>query len=208
MDESIAEAKRALRARMKGVLAAVPSDDAVVWSAAIVAVIEGSEAFARAGIVMIYSAMPGEVDLSALASRALVLGKAVCWPRVDWETGSMDAVAMDRADWADAGLGVVRRFGVVEPDGALAAVGMDELARDGLLLVPGLAFDAAGGRLGRGAGFYDRFLARWRSAGGAAGGGGKVFGVCFQCQIVPRVPMSAEDVPMQAIVSESGLMLL
>jgi 5-formyltetrahydrofolate cyclo-ligase len=207
MDEPTAQAKQTLRLNMKGTLAAVPSADAAAWSADIVAHIAASEAFARARLVMIYAAMPGEVDLAALASSALVLGKKVCWPRVDWDTGAMDAVAMERADWVRAGLGVVRRFGVIEPADELPAIDMPELARNALLLIPGLAFDRNGGRLGRGAGFYDRFLSRWHAARRETGGTGAVFGVCFACQIVPRVPMSREDVPIEAIVCESGLML-
>jgi 5-formyltetrahydrofolate cyclo-ligase len=65
------------------------------------------------------------------------------------------------------------------------------------VLVPGLGFDARGGRLGRGGGFYDRFLA---TPGLAA----RRIGVCFACQLVERVPLEAHDARMDAIVTEDG----
>jgi 5-formyltetrahydrofolate cyclo-ligase len=84
-----------------------------------------------------------------------------------------------------------------------------------LVLVPGLAFDPAGNRLGRGAGFYDRFLAELRRAEdaggeGASGGCGRavVCGVCFESQVVPAVPAESWDVPVKAIATEGRLIVL
>ena len=65
------------------------------------------------------------------------------------------------------------------------------------ILVPGLAFDAQGGRLGRGGGFYDRFLE-------VADATVRRIGVCFACQLVDRVPVEAHDVRLDAIVTEDG----
>jgi len=71
----------------------------------------------------------------------------------------------------------------------------------GLFLVPGVAFDAEGGRLGHGGGHYDRLLHRERSAGSAY----KV-GLAFDCQVVAAVPMESLDVRLDAVVTESGIM--
>lgn len=207
MDEAVADAKRSMRAAMKRSLAAVSARDAAAWSRAVVEAIWDAPAFAAAGVVMVYAALPGEVDLQALADRALLMGKIVCWPRVNWEQQTMDAVAMERADWASAGLGVMGRFGIVEPGPDGIVISQRTLAARGLVLVPGLAFDEQGGRLGRGAGLYDRFLAPWRSERDRAAGSGLVLGVCFDQQMVGRVPMSSEDVAMEGIVSQRGLML-
>lgn len=64
------------------------------------------------------------------------------------------------------------------------------------LLIPGLAFDRSGRRLGRGKGFYDRCLADWN---------GKKVGVCFELQWVPEVPHEAHDQNMDVIVTEAGV---
>ena len=64
-----------------------------------------------------------------------------------------------------------------------------------LALIPGVAFDLCGGRLGYGKGYYDRFLKRTRAFR---------IGVCFSSQIVESVPMEDHDIPMQGLVSEKG----
>lgn len=84
-------------------------------------------------------------------------------------------------------------FGVLEPpDGALevASGAID------LILVPGLAFDIRGGRLGRGKGFYDRFLAGVR---------GLKVGVCFADQVVESVPREPHDIAMDVLATPGGL---
>ena len=68
-----------------------------------------------------------------------------------------------------------------------------------LVLVPGLAFDRSGFRLGRGGGFYDRFLESFPSHP-------VLCGVCFSCQIVPNVPREAHDARVDWILSEDGLL--
>ncbi len=86
-------------------------------------------------------------------------------------------------------------FGVMEPrDSAIAADG----SPFDLILVPGMAFDRSGGRLGRGKGYYDRYL--------AAASGFKA-GVCFDDQVVGEIPREAHDVPMDALVTPSGIIL-
>lgn len=67
-----------------------------------------------------------------------------------------------------------------------------------LVLVPGLAFDALGGRIGSGKGFYDRFL-------GGAGAAAMRWGVCWRGQVEPgRLPQEAHDIRMQAVVTDGG----
>ena len=66
-----------------------------------------------------------------------------------------------------------------------------------LILVPGLAFDRFGGRLGSGKGFYDRFLASLYP---------RKWGVCFECQVVKEaLAQSSNDVRMDGLVTEKGL---
>ena len=74
-----------------------------------------------------------------------------------------------------------------------------------LVLLPGLAFDEEGGRLGRGAGFYDRLLASPAGSRPDAGPGPTLLGVCFAVQIVPCVPEESHDVRVHGCVSELGL---
>lgn len=81
-------------------------------------------------------------------------------------------------------------FGVSEPVGGTAATSPD------LVIVPGLAFDPTGARLGRGRGFYDRWL--------ETNSGARTLGVCFKCQIVEKIPAEAHDVRVDGILTEEG----
>ena len=81
-----------------------------------------------------------------------------------------------------------------EPVGATMAPSPD------LVLVPGLAFDTTGARLGRGKGFYDRWL--------AANPAVHSVGICFKCQILESLPFEAHDARVNAIVSEEGVLVL
>lgn len=84
------------------------------------------------------------------------------------------------------------RFGVLEPGPQALPAGCDF----DLILVPGMAFDRHGGRLGRGRGYYDRFLAR---------ASGIVAGVCFDDQLIGEAPMEPHDVRMGAILTPSEI---
>jgi 5-formyltetrahydrofolate cyclo-ligase len=122
-----------------------------------------------------------------LCDRAGRLGRRILWPRI--EAGGMVFAACSR--WEDL---VPGRYGVPAPP---AGCPPEPLATDVLLLVPGLAFDTEGRRLGRGGGYYDRALS---DAGGAM-----PVGVAFDCQIVERVPEDRHDRRVAALLTESGL---
>lgn len=67
-----------------------------------------------------------------------------------------------------------------------------------LLAIPGVAFDRAGGRVGHGGGYFDRFLPRLRDDACA-------LGLAFECQLFDRVPMKRHDTPIHGVVTERGV---
>ncbi|MDT8406996.1 MAG: 5-formyltetrahydrofolate cyclo-ligase [Methylococcales bacterium] len=91
-------------------------------------------------------------------------------------------------------------FGLLEPKAMLREMPTRCIAPKALdvVLVPGLAFDAHGGRLGYGAGYYDRLLARLRPEA-------VTIGLAFECQRVAQVPMAAHDVPLDCLVTEAAV---
>jgi 5-formyltetrahydrofolate cyclo-ligase len=89
-------------------------------------------------------------------------------------------------------------FGLLEPAHQLAASRLLIPAEAGLLLIPGVAFDRDGGRLGHGKGFYDRLLER-------AGPGPLRVALAFECQVVGQVPMTAGDERMDLVVTEEAV---
>ncbi len=141
--------------------------------------------------VLVYFALPFEVNIDSLIQNWLVNGVVVAAPRVDWSGATMTAARLTNLS---TGL-ISGRHGTREPSGAQL---VDPEQID-LAVIPGLAFDAEGGRLGRGGGFYDRFLAELRRVSDAS-----LVGVAFDEQIVPRIPMEEHDVPVQTVVTPSG----
>ncbi len=186
-DETITEAKRAMRARMRSLL--LDMDDASRHAASIRACdrLAGLEAFRTALVVMLYMPLETEVDLTSSALRCFQMGKTICVPRVDWERKDMVPVEVtsfdDRMDTDEHGVRAPRYGRPVSP-----------LLID-LVVVPGLAFDVAGHRLGRGGGYYDRFLSRMRPDATKVG-------LVFDEQIVDAVPTDPWDLTVDYVVTD------
>jgi 5-formyltetrahydrofolate cyclo-ligase len=140
--------------------------------------------------VALYAAMRGEVGTGLIRSRCLAAGVHLHYPRV-MEDGELSFFRHREGDGWVAG-----RFGIREPKGLPG----DESVRAGfdLVVVPGLAFDSRGRRLGQGYGCYDRFLA-------ALDGTAVTVGLAFSWQLVPEVPVDEWDVPVDAVVTEDGI---
>jgi 5-formyltetrahydrofolate cyclo-ligase len=88
---------------------------------------------------------------------------------------------------------VTGRFGTREPAGGEIVLP----AQADIVLVPGVAFNRLGARLGRGGGFYDRFLDGVKPPS-------KKIAICFSCQLVERVPVEPHDAAVDAVVTEDG----
>ena len=147
---------------------------------------------AQARVLMLYASMPGEVGTDAIAGEAARRGITLVYPRcLDDRRLSLHAVdSLDRL--------VPGRYGIREPDADACPV--REVRAIDAALIPGLAWDRAGNRLGRGAGYYDRLLAdpEWR---------GFRCGLFFGIQEFPTVPHDPWDATMQAIVTEAGIIV-
>jgi len=148
--------------------------------------------FALSSEIVAFSSLSDEMDSSPFHEVAILAGKRVLLPRMVGE--SLEFAVVRQADHLNVG-----RFGVREPDSSCPVQRVDARA---IVLVPGVAFDRAGGRLGRGAGYYDRALAEIREYAVNA----TFIGVGFSHQIVDRVPMMSHDVRMDAILSDENFL--
>jgi 5-formyltetrahydrofolate cyclo-ligase len=146
--------------------------------------------FQQAKTVMGYLAMSGEPQLDDLLVAAMAAGKTVCVPLM----GSMYGV-MESAEITDFNELVAGRLGVRMPDPSRAHI-LDPSLID-LVLTPGVAFDESGGRLGMGAGYYDRFFTRAPQALRA--------GITWSRQLVGEVPLAEHDILMQWVVTEDKI---
>ena len=151
-------------------------------------------AFRGARSVMAYASFGSEVDTTLLCETVLREGKVLLLPRVD---KARDAIRVyevrDLAGDLEA-----NRWGIREPRAEVcpevAAAELD------FVFVPGVAFDARGGRLGYGKAYYDRLLAASTQAGGSP----TLVAGAFAVQVVDEVPMEPHDVRIPLIVTEHG----
>lgn len=192
MDErELQEAKRTLRAEIKVKLAGVDAAWRTRCAAKLADLLTGWSGFIKSGILLSFFSLPGEIETMPIHLEALAGGKVLGLPRI-----SDKALVFHRV----TDLGAIRkrnRLGVREPDRALPII--EAGAGTGVLvLVPGLAFDSQGRRLGRGGGFYDRLLASLTSA--------LTVGMCYDFQLIERVPVGPADLPVEWVATDRHLL--
>lgn len=191
--------KQELRAAIKPALRLLNADVA----SSEVAANHAQEIVARAGAlvpdratVLLYAHAPqlGEPDLSKLAAALQARGCTLAALRVDWFTRTMTPVHI-RCWPADL---------VPDPESPGHTLRMPvpdapplPLAQIDIVFLPGVAFDRSGHRLGRGGGFYDRFLANLRAQRRDA----LIVGVCFASQLITAVPVEPHDQVMDVVVT-------
>ena len=129
-----------------------------------------------------------EPDLTTVMRYALQAGITLCLPRFE-QTGAYSIVTVRSLDFPAS------HWGIPEPS-ADAPAAPPELLAEALWLVPGVAFDPACRRLGRGKGVYDRLLAR---------GTGKTIGIFYELQRCDSLPHEPTDQPVGRVVTESGV---
>lgn len=152
-----------------------------------------------AASVALYVGVRDELPTDLLLREAWSCGREVWLPRVrPGERGRMDFVRCAGPEDLCPGA-----FGLQEPRPELPGTcAGDAHFRPGLILVPGVAFDRRGGRMGYGGGFYDRFLVAFPVGAGAAC---PALGFCFGFQIVEALPCAAWDRPVDGICTEGEL---
>ncbi|MCC7349380.1 MAG: 5-formyltetrahydrofolate cyclo-ligase [Phycisphaerales bacterium] len=182
--------KTIIRRQLREKLAAMPVDLRHRKSIAACDLIAASPEFHQAWVIMLFLSTSEEVDTAPLALRAWQAGKTVVVPKVSWDQRRILPVEINSLQ---TGL-TVSGSGVREP---LAGKPVPLEFID-LVIVPGLGFTEKGHRIGRGMGFYDRFLAQSDFLGLSCG-------LCFQEQVVEELPMLDHDMPLSMLVSDHGI---
>ena len=143
-----------------------------------------NKVFKQAKIVMFYLSFGGEVNTEEMIRKAQKIGKLVCVPVCRKDNETMHPAVLVREAKLKKG-----PYGVLEPvvESLVQAKDLD------LVIVPGLAFDKKGNRLGRGKGCYDRFLAQLST-------NIPVIGLAFDFQILPRVPTNCYDISVKEVI--------
>ena len=194
--EAAREGKDGLRARCKELRARRSAAERAATDSAIAARLFDLTAFQAARVIAPYLSFGTEVETRAIIERAWAAGKTVALPRCVPATRAMRWYAVTSL----AGLARGPR-GVLEPAEDPARE-LDLSARaDALAVVPGLAFDARGFRLGYGGGYFDAFLSSFR---------GTSVGLCREAQLVESLralgAVDAHDVPVGLVVTEARVL--
>ncbi len=179
------EQRRAIRRELRERRAALSPEEQAAVSAAVGSQLAKIAALSRSLVVGGYRAIRGEVDIDAALSRLHDDGAMVTVPRVSGDR-------MDFLPWTSGSETLTGSFGIDEPINGEAV----QFSRHDVVLVPLVAFDETGQRLGQGGGFYDRAIA----AAGAARP--LLIGVGHAFQQVRSVPIEAWDMPLDAVVTE------
>ncbi len=142
--------------------------------------------FAKANTLLLYNALPDEVQTSELIESLVAESKTVLLPRVT------NATYMELRRYTGINDMQVGAFGIMEPTGEL----FTDYDKIDVAVIPGMAFDNEGHRLGRGKGYYDRFLCKMP--------GVYKIGICHLWQMVANVPSDEYDIKMDCIISRNG----
>jgi 5-formyltetrahydrofolate cyclo-ligase len=182
------EGKKELRREARARVGALTGEERQRSGERVAVLLRAMPEFAEAATVLTFATLPGEVPTGPLARIARAMGARLVYPRCLPHGMEM---SLHRVD-SDEDLAPAGRYGILEPAGTCPAVTVADID---FAVVPGLAWDRNGNRLGRGAGYYDRLL-------GDPGWRGFRCGLFFAAQEFPELPADPWDIPLDAVVTE------
>ncbi len=146
--------------------------------------------YQQAKVIMLFLSMPDEPQMDEILKDAWQQGKTVCVPHMRSEFGIMDAAIIENHQELVKG-----RFNLLVPDPTQLTL-IDPCLID-VILVPAVAYDCAGNRLGMGAGYYDRFIPQALQA--------VRIGAIWTTQMIDQVPCDPYDKPVHYLLREDGI---
>ena len=193
-DPSILTAKQELRSAMRDRLRALSASFRAEASLVICELAAQQPAFRTGLCIALFHPLASEPEIRPLVEEAWAEGKQVVLPRMWKESISTRLDWHAVTDWEE--VTAPGPFGLREPDPARCR--RIDAALINCAFIPGMAFDPHGVRLGRGGGFYDRFLSQAPAQVAR-------FGLMFSCQQTDRVPREPHDQALPAIITEEGI---
>lgn len=191
MSSPIFDTKRDIRREARDRIRPFTEEIIRKLSLAAVQILSEQPAWKNAQRILGYLALKDEIELSTAIKSALTAGKTIALPRYIPEQNSYCAALLPQKEsFASLSFG---RFGILEPPPAAPTLPLNQLD---FVLVPGVAFDASGNRLGRGKGFYDRLLAETNNSCIKCG-------VALEEQLVAAIPSEPHDISMNFILTPS-----
>jgi len=149
-----------------------------------------SEEFKRSSKIFTYASYGSEVSTSYLIQKALLLGKEICVPRVNFKDSSMHPVKISSLESLKP-----NKVGIPEPGFFSSKINPMKID---VVLVPAAVFDLHGHRIGSGKGFYDRYLSAYKNHAA-------IIGVAYDFQVVEDIPEEPHDVKVHKIITEKRI---
>lgn len=188
MKPTLIEKKKSLRAQMMRQLSEITPMDREAASVRLRELLWADQAFLDAKTIFCYVSMTEEPDTRPIIRRCLEAGRRICVPRIVPGKGVIEAREIKGWD----GSFTAGTFGILEPNPATTQ--LVRPAEVDCVIVPGLAFDREGFRLGRGKGYYDRFMAGLDPRAAR-------IALAFALQCVDRVPREPHDQRVTRVLS-------
>ena len=185
MNTNLRHEKEILRSKFRNILKHQSVAERQAKSRVISDLIFDLPAYRKAKAIMLYVALDEEVDMHSILQRAFRDKKHVLLPVVVAETDELICAELFSPERMKPG-----KYGIMEPEHWSSPFPTRELD---MVLVPGLAFDKKNYRLGRGKGYYDRFLAKLHSKVSTVG-------LAFDVQLTDLLPVEPHDVKMDLVV--------
>ena len=210
--DNIKTAKKAARAKARLLLKGLSAAEREEQSQKAAASFLNSSIYKSSGCVAAFFSLPDEVDALPIIARAFIDKKRVLLPRIVAGSNAMDFYELAAPVLGEESVPPrvsvlqtlfaqtdVNAWGIREPLSTLPLVEKKDFPARTAILVPGLAFCKDGRRLGRGKGFYDRYLSELLAANPAFAARGKICGCCMAVQIADNVPTEESDVRVQEL---------
>ena len=182
------DTKQAIRKKVIKLRDAIPPEVKKAGDRMIQERVFGLAEYRNAGTVMLFASFRTEVDTIPIIADALMQGKRVVLPKVDGAKKELRLYSIRSVDELIPGYMGIPEPGVVEG----REVAPEELE---LIVMPGVAFDERGGRLGYGGGYYDRLIAGLRHRP-------PLVAVAYEEQVVREVPVADHDIRVDRIVTD------
>ncbi len=184
--------KAGLRSSMKNSLSALDSGTFKVQGIEAGKFITAGPVWGKAKTVLLFMSMEKEIDTHFLLEKTLSSGKNLFVPRILDDTMAFFRIDNLSGPWKQGA------FGILEPE-MKNPFHPDQIDFPLLVIVPGLAFDKQGHRLGRGKGYYDSFLSKLKHSSGNNNQNITIVGLCLNEQFVDHVPAEEHDQKVDAI---------
>lgn len=159
----------------------------------IIAKLTASDEYICAETIFVFVSFGSEADTHRFIEKALKAGKTICVPKIRTKEQGIEVFKIDSLSDLCPGY-----YGILEPAEGCQPVASDSID---LILMPGVAFDRNGGRIGYGAGYYDRYLAKMTKMVSK-------IALCYNFQLFKNVPIDEFDIRIDGVITNDEVIMV